>query len=186
MSAAGPRRAVLDACVLYPTVTREVLLAVARRKLFVPLWSARLLEEWRRVAARRGVLDAAQAEGEIAVAKAGFPGAEVPPASGLEARLWLPDAGDIHVLATAISGSADLIVTWNAQDFPRGVLVEEGLARLDPDAFLLELWQDAPEQVEEAARDVQAAASRMDDAPREIRALMKKARLPRLGKALAA
>lgn len=183
MAAPGPR-AVLDACVLYPTVTREVLLGVARRGVFVPLWSARLLEEWRRAAARRGPVDAVQAEGEIAVARAGFPQAEIAAAPGQEARLWLPDENDVHVLATAVAASADLIITWNAQDFPRGVLAEEGLRREDPDRFLLDLWQEAPEDVEGAAREVLATAVRIDGAGWTLRALMKKARLPRLGKAL--
>jgi hypothetical protein len=51
---ASPLRVVLDACVLYPTVMREVLLGCAARGLFVPLWSPRLLEEWARAAARLG------------------------------------------------------------------------------------------------------------------------------------
>lgn len=184
MKSDAPSRAVLDACVLYPTVTREILLAVARRGLFVPLWSARLLEEWRRAAARRGALDAVQAEGEIAVVRAAFPKAELPPAPSVEARLWLPDENDIHVLAVAVAGSADVILTWNAQDFPRGTLAEEGLAREDPDAFLLSLLNGAPDTVAAAAEEVRLAAERLDEAPRDLRSLMKKARLPRLGKAL--
>ncbi|MEL6204713.1 MAG: PIN domain-containing protein [Pseudomonadota bacterium] len=178
-------RAVLDACVLYPTVMREVLLAVAARGLFQPLWSARLLEEWARAAARRGALDEAQARGEIALVRAAWPRAEVPVADGLEARLWLPDDGDVHVLATAVASSADLIVTVNAKDFPRSVLAEEGVGRVDPDAFLMDLWQGAPDAVAAAAEGVRARAEAMDAAPSEIRALLKKARLPRLAKALA-
>ena len=41
-----------------------------------------------------------------------------------------------HVLAAAISGSADLIVTLNKKDFPRHILGEEGVDRRDPDALL--------------------------------------------------
>ena len=47
------------------------------------------------------------------------------PAS-LEERLWLPDPADTHVLAAAIAGSADVILTLNAKDFPRNILAEEG------------------------------------------------------------
>ncbi|MEM0935657.1 MAG: PIN domain-containing protein [Pseudomonadota bacterium] len=176
--------AVLDACVLYPTVVRALLLAVADEGLYVPLWSARLLEEWARAAARRGPLEAAQARGEIALARAAFPGAERPETPGIAARLWLPDADDVHVLALAVSASADLIVTWNAKDFPRGTLAEEGVARCDPDAFLMALWlRDGP-AVERAAERVRAEAERLDAAPHAVRPLLKKARLPRLAKAL--
>ncbi len=178
-------RVVLDACVLYPTVMREVLLAVARVGLFAPLWSARLLEEWARAAARRGPLEEAQARGEIAATRAAFPQAEAPPAQGTEGRLWLPDPGDIHVLATAVAVSADGIVTLNARDFPRGTLAEEGLARWDPDAFVMALWLRAPDAVAQAVEAVRAEAERLDAAPAEVRALLKKARLPRLARALA-
>ncbi|MEM1431440.1 MAG: PIN domain-containing protein [Pseudomonadota bacterium] len=177
-------RVVLDACVLYPTVLRSVLLEVADAGLFTPLWSARLLEEWARAAARRGPVDAAQARGEIALVRARHAGAEVPEAPGLDARLWLPDANDIHVLATAVRASADLILTWNAKDFPRAELAAEGVGRSDPDTFLRELWLRAPEAVTAAAERVQAEAERLDDAPRTLRALLKKARLPRLAKAI--
>ena len=115
-------RLVLDACVLYPTVMREVLLGPARAGLFEPVWSARILEEWRRAAAKLGPAAAAQAAGEIALVRAAFPGAETAPAPGVEARLWLPDPGDVHVLATAIAASADGIVTLNASDFPGATL----------------------------------------------------------------
>ena len=52
--ATPPRRVLLDACVLYPTVLRELLLGTAALGLYEPLWSARLLEEWARAAARLG------------------------------------------------------------------------------------------------------------------------------------
>jgi hypothetical protein len=177
-------RAVLDACVLYPTVMREMLLAAARAGLFAPLWSARLLEEWARAAGRRGPLEEAQARGEIAATRAAFPAAEAQAAEGVEARLWLPDASDIHVLATAVAASADGIVTLNARDFPRGTLAEEALARWDPDAFLTALSLRAPGAMAAAAETVRAEAERLDAAPAQLRALLKKARLPRLGRML--
>jgi len=178
-------KVLLDACVLYPTVMREVLLETAGRGLFEPLWSARLLEEWARAAARRGPLEEAQARGEIALLRAAWPGREVAPAPGIEARLWLPDPSDVHVLAAAVAGSAELLLTLNARDFPRHLLAEEGIVRADPDGFLMRLWLERPEPVAAAAEAVRAAAERMDDAPAGLRPLLKKARLPRLAKALA-
>ncbi len=177
-------RVLLDACVLYPTVMREVLLAVAARGLFRPLWSARILEEWALAARRLGPAGEALARGDIALLRAAHPGAEVPPAPGLEARLWLPDANDIHVLAAAVAGSADILLTVNASDFPRHILAEEGLARRDPDGFLWQLWSDDPDAVAQAAEDVRARAEALSGEPQPMRKLLKKARLPRLGKAL--
>ena len=174
----------LDACVLYPTVMREVLLCAAKTGAFIPLWSDRILEEWARAAVRADPVDEAQARGEIALIKAAFPKATVPANTGLEARLWLPDAGDIHVLAAAIAGSADAIVTMNAKDFPRGLLAEEGLERHDPDALMVRLWRADPDGVTEVALTVLAHARKLSGTDWTLRGLMKKARLPRLGKVL--
>lgn len=177
-------KAVLDACVLVPTVLREVLIGTARAGLYQPLWSARILEEWARAAARFGPVDESIARASIALLQDEFAGAMVMPRPGLEARLHLPDDNDIHVLASAIAGNADAIVTMNAADFPRGVLAGEGIERRDPDGFLWELWSFHPEAVAACAEAVRLEAERLSGQPQPIRALMKRARLPRLGKAL--
>ncbi|SIS80673.1 RSP_2648 family PIN domain-containing protein [Phaeovulum vinaykumarii] len=177
-------KAVLDACVLYPTVLREILVGVARAGLYRPLWSARILEEWARAAARLGPEGEAIARGEIALLRADFPQAEVAPRPGLEARLHLPDPNDIHVLACAIAGSAEAIITFNAADFPRGTLAAEGLERRDPDGFLWEMWSNHPAAVAAVVGQVHARAEDMAGTDLPLRMLMKRARLPRLGKAL--
>ena len=177
-------RVMIDACVLYPTVMREVVLGAAEAGLFVPRWTPRILEEWARAAAKLGPEGEMQARGEVALLKARFPKAIVPPHAGLEARLWLPDPADIHVLAAAVSSSADAILTSNAMDFPKNILAEEGLERLDPDAFLLSLHEAHPAKVRTAARGVLDEAIRLSGEDWTFRSLMKKARLPRLGKAL--
>ncbi|MFD1341390.1 RSP_2648 family PIN domain-containing protein [Litorisediminicola beolgyonensis] len=179
-------KVLLDTCVLYPTVMREVLLGVASTGAFTPLWSARILEEWRRAARKLGPQGMAQAESEIARLRIDWPCAEVPAAPGLEARLWLPDPSDVHVLAAAVSGSADVILTLNAQDFPRGTLAEEGLSRADPDGFLLGHFQARPELVTSVCDRVLAEARRLSGEPWEMRPLLKKAKLPRLAKAVSA
>lgn len=177
-------KVLLDACVLYPTVMREVLLGVARAGLFQPLWSARILEEWARAARKLGPEGEVTARGEIALLRAAWPRAEVRPAPGIEARLWLPDQNDIHVLAAAIAGSADVLLTSNTGDFPQHTLAEEGLLRRDPDGFLWQLWSDHPETVASAAQEVRQTSERLSGEAWPLRKLMKKARLPRLGKAL--
>lgn len=185
MSASAPQRVLLDACVLFPTVMREVLLGVAAEGLFRPLWSPRILEEWARAARKIGPLGEDQARGEIALLRANWPGAEAGPLpAALERRLHLPDENDIHVLAAAIASGADVLLTVNTRDFPRHVLAEEGVARADPDGFLYGLWLDDAAPVERAVARVVARAAQMDDAPTAPRALLKKARLPKLAKAV--
>ena len=109
-------KAVLDACVLYPTVLREILLGVAQTGLYTPLWSERILEEWARATRKLGPGAEDIARAELAAVRRAFPRATVPPTHRLEARLHLPDENDIHVLATAIAGGADAIVLETMTD----------------------------------------------------------------------
>lgn len=182
---ANPLRVLLDACVLYPTVMREVLLGCAARGLFVPLWSPRLLEEWARAAARLGPEGEAVARAEAAEAERAFPAASVLIPQGVEGRLWLPDPNDVHVLAAAVAGRADAILTMNAKDFPRGVLAEEGLQRLDPDMFLQGLAEAHPREVAEVIAASVATARRLSGEAWTARSLLRKARLQRLARTLA-
>ncbi len=177
-------RILIDTCVLYPTVMRAMVLGAAQAGAFQPLWSSRILEEWARAAVKLGPLGETQARAEIALLRAAWPLAEVPPAPGLERRLYLPDENDIHVLAAAISGNADRLMTLNAKDFPRATLAEEGISRSDPDGFLHGLWGAEPDMMEAVGARVLADARRLSGQDWDMRRLLKKARLPRLAKAL--
>lgn len=175
---------VLDTCVLFPTVMRETLLGAAGLGHFTPVWSARILEEWARAAIKLGPAGEAQARSEIALLRASWPAAEHPAAPGIEARLWLPDAADLHVLAVAVAASADAILTVNRKDFPKNILAEDGLDRLDPDGFLYQLWQTDPKGMGRVGAAVLEEANRLSGQVWDMRGLMKKARLPRFGKAI--
>lgn len=177
-------KVLLDTCVIYPTVMRQMLLGVAKQGVFTPLWSARIIEEWQRAAVKLGAQGVAQAGAEAGLMAAEWPEAEVSYPPSLEARLWLPDAADVHVLAAAVAGSADMIITLNTKDFPRNILAEEGLARTDPDGFLYGIYQAQPELVAQVGAAVLADANRLSGKTWEMRALLKKARLPRIAKAL--
>ena len=177
-------RAVLDTCVIFPPVLRDVLLIVAARGLYQPLWSARILEEWARAARRHGHEEMARELGQAMNAQ--FPSAMVPERTGVEARLHLPDPDDVHVLATAITGSADIIITVNASDFPQHLLRAEGVERREPDGLLWELWSHHPESVAEAVAQVHARSEAMAGGDLSLRGLLKRARLPRMAKALTA
>ncbi|AXX98180.1 RSP_2648 family PIN domain-containing protein [Profundibacter amoris] len=179
-------RVLIDACVLYPTVMREVLMGVARRGLFTPLWSARILEEWARAAARIGDGQEDVARGEIALLRAGWLDAEISYPDELEASLHLPDPNDTHVLAAAIAGKADVLLTMNLKDFPTRSLTGHGVIRRDPDGLLREMLIENPDVVGDVAEKVRQTAERLSGQNWDMRKLMKKARLPRLGKALVA
>jgi hypothetical protein len=179
MAETVPPRAVLDACVLYPPVLRDILTGCAEAGLFAPVWSPRILAEWAHAAARGGPESSARAAAGIARLRALFPEAEVLPATETEAALRLPDPADAHVLAAACEAGAPLLVTLNLRDFPARNLAPLGVAAISPDDFLMRLWLDRPEAV------AVAVATARGDAAAALRPFLKRAGLPRLGKALA-
>ncbi|MFN6007769.1 MAG: RSP_2648 family PIN domain-containing protein [Paracoccaceae bacterium] len=179
-------KAVLDACVLYPTVLREILQGAGEAGLFQPVFSDRILREWVLATAKLGPAAPALAEGEAALLRAAFPRGLEREHPEIEVRLILPDPNDVHVLATAIASGADAIITFNAQDFPGHVLAGEGITRRDPDGFLWELHSRHPEAMEQIVESVRAKAEAISGQPVALKGLMKRARLYRLGKALGA
>lgn len=177
-------KVVLDTCVLYPTVMRQMVLGAADAGAFTPVWSTRILDEWFRAAAKLGTTGQVQAQSEIARLRTRYPEAEIAVPEGLCSRLWLPDANDVHVLAVAVASSSDAIMTLNAKDFPRGVLAEEGLSRIDPDNYLLGVWKADAGIMETVGARVLQDACDLSGSDWQMRTLLKKARLPRLAKAL--
>ena len=53
--------------------------------------------------------------------------------NGHSAQLLVPD--DVHVLAAAIAGHADCIVTANLKDFPENALAPFGIQVIHPTSF---------------------------------------------------
>lgn len=163
---------------------REVVLGCAAAGMFEVRWSARILEEWARAARKIGPEGETLARGEIAATSARFPGAVVGYAEDQLRQYWLPDPDDVHVLAAAVIGSCDAVMTVNVKDFPRDVLGEYDVARIEPDWYLVQQLERAPDQVVPVAQAVLDEARRLSGEDWQVRALMKKARLPRFGKAL--
>ena len=184
--AKGVPKAVLDACVLYPTILREILQGAAEAGLYQPVFSERILREWVLATAKLGPAAPAIAEGEAALLRATFPRAVTREHPEIDKRLLLPDPNDRHVLATAIASGADAIVTFNAQDFPGHVLAAEGITRRDPDGFLWELQSRHPEVIGGVVEAVRAKAEAISGRPQPLKPLLKRARLFRLGKAMGA
>ena len=78
---------------------------------------------------------------------------------GYEQRIHaitLPDPDDRHVLAAAIHGAADCIVTFNLKDFPSSVLAGYEIEAVHPDDFIVRLLDSSPESVCSAVRSQRA------------------------------
>ena len=179
-------RIFLDACVLFPSVTRGLLLGAAGAGYFTPLWSQKVLDEWQHAALRQSEAIGAQARTEILLSAAHFPKAlcELPVRDDLESVL--PDPGDIHVLAAALEADAQAILTANLADFPPSVLARFGLLRRAPDEFLLEFAKTHPSDFELTLKLCCQTAGLHSGDRDDGAKLLKKARLPRLAKWLRA
>ena len=65
----------------------------------------------------------------------------------LVAGLELPDPEDRHVLAAAIAGGAESIITFNLKDFPAARIDPHHVNAIHPDTFLLDQLDLAPAKV---------------------------------------
>ena len=86
-----------------------------------------------------------------------FPEAIVTGYASLIAGLDLPDPRDRHVLAAAVRGRADVIVTRNLRDFPADRLAPHGLKARHPDDFISGLFEFQPGAVLATVRGHRAA-----------------------------
>lgn len=137
MAGSARYTAVLDANVLYPALLRDVLLSLADAEVYSAKWSRHIREEWTRSLLRdRHGMEAQIAAAADAMEQA-IPDCLVSGYEHLIESLKLPDPDDRHVLAAAIAGHADAIVTWNQRDFPQEVLDPFGIEVQTPDEFVL-------------------------------------------------
>ena len=138
---------VLDACVLVPVTAADALLRLAEREMYRPVWSDRILEEAKRTVARlHPDLPAEQIEYRFGCMNKAFEDASISGWESLEGSIVLPDENDRHVVACALVAGADAIVTNNVRDFPDEALAPLNIEIIRLDAFLLDLFDLAPEE----------------------------------------
>lgn len=139
MAGSARYTAILDACVLYLAPVRDLLLSLARDGLYHARWSLKIQEEWvRSLLRQRPDLSQAQLRRTCELMTEAVPDCLVEGWERMEPALGvLPDSGDRHVLAAAIRGHADAIVTYNLADFPATALTPFGIEAQHPDDFLL-------------------------------------------------
>lgn len=162
--------AVLDACVLHPMVMYDALMSLAVHRLFAAKWSERIDHEWiRSLEERRPDLHGKLGQRRDAMHEA-VPDWEVPAISiaRLESCLTLPDPGDAHVLAAAIAGHADCIVTLNRRDFPLEVVEPYGIEVVDPDRFIINQWDLSPYEAIAALKGMRARWRRPETTPEDF------------------
>jgi predicted nucleic acid-binding protein len=149
--------ALFDACVLYPAPLRDLLLQLATTGLFRAKWSDLIHEEWiEAVLAQRKDLKREQLERTRQLMDAHAYDSLVTGYEALISGLTMPDADDRHVLAAAIRGRAEVIVTFNLKHFPSTVLEPYEIEVQHPDEFIGNLADLMPQAVCAAARTCRA------------------------------
>ncbi|GHT92066.1 hypothetical protein AGMMS49545_09040 [Betaproteobacteria bacterium] len=115
-------------------------------------WTRRINEEWIQSAVRkRPELERARLLRTAEFMERAIMDALVEDYEDLIPGLHLPDVDDRHVLAAAIRGGAEVIVTFNEQDFPAEYLAKFGVKTQHPDDFALCLFKRHPVSVLDAA-----------------------------------
>jgi predicted nucleic acid-binding protein len=153
----------LDACVLVPMPLCDTLLRLAEEPaLYRPLWSELLLTEVGDAIETRLHNTPAQRERRIRLMREHFPEALVEvPLDLIKAFDCIPDPDDRHVLAAAVRGHANALVTLNTKHFPEDCLAKYDLIRQSPDEFLVNQFHLSQDIVLEKI-DAQAAAMKKD------------------------
>lgn len=128
--------AFLDACVLHPWSTSDLLLRLSERYVYRVLWSRHVLDETRRSLIQNARLTEEQAERRIAKMTEAFPEALVTGYDHIVPAMRNHE-GDRHVLAAAVVGKADVIVTDNLAHFPESVCSEFDIEVQTADQFLV-------------------------------------------------
>ena len=152
--------ALLDTCVLWPSLQRDVLLSLAAEGLYRPTWSSVILAEleYEEAAklARRGVdpaIAGRRATHLIQQMRQAFNDAEITGWEGLDGTYGLPDPDDEHVVAAAVVAGAGAIITLNTKDFPAARL-PSGLETLRPAEFAANTVSLDPHRALQAIRTI--------------------------------
>lgn len=137
--------ALYDACVLYPAPLRDLLMELALTDLFRAKWSSMIHDEWvRSILKNRPDLSSDDLKRTRELMDRHVRDCLVENFEDLIPALQLPDPNDRHVLAAAIRGRADVIITYNLKDFPETALQKYGIAPQHPDEFLTHVLDLAP------------------------------------------
>jgi hypothetical protein len=124
----------------------DALMSLATAGLYAAKWTTRIETEWIAALEERrpelvGRLDFRRDQMREAI-----PDWEVPEAAWRACAdgLRLPDLDDVHVLAAALAGHADCIVTTNLKDFPIEAVGPLGVEIIHPDQFIVAQWDLDP------------------------------------------
>ncbi len=134
-------RVFVDTNVLFPFSVMDLMLALTEDSIHEVLWTEDLLAEWERVIVREQHRSAESAASITTAIREFFSESQIPEAHYAAQVGAMPgnDPDDRRHMAAALAGRAQVMVTWNRDDFPGEPLAGMGLRVADPDEYLCEL-----------------------------------------------
>lgn len=171
--------AFFDANVFYPFQLRDLVMRLALKDLFRARWSKRVHDEWiGALLKERPDLQRSRLETTAEKMNSYVRDALVEDYEFLMPVLSLPDANDVHVLAAAIHGRADVLVTSNLRHFPPDALEKHNLHAQHPDEFISHLVDLEPAAAVNAVREAREALKNPPRSVSEYLASLERAGLP--------
>jgi predicted nucleic acid-binding protein len=151
--------AILDANVMFPVNVFDILAQFCIEGLFTAKWSQDIDDEWtRNLLESRADLTQDQVFRRRDRQRIALPDWEVEKEKyqSLIEAIYLPDLNDRHVLAAAIAGHADSIVTFNIKDFPNQALDQYDIEAIHPDDFICHQLDLMPYQALTAIKHIRS------------------------------
>jgi predicted nucleic acid-binding protein len=148
--------AVLDANVLYPNLLRDLLISLAVAGLYSARWTEQINDEWARNLKTNRPELAEKVDSLRETVNKAVPDCLIENFEAYIPTINLPDPSDRHVLAAAIAGHADAIVTVNLKDFPSEVLALYEIEALHPDDFIMNQLELPPREALLTVKEVRA------------------------------
>jgi len=175
-----PFTVIFDSCVLFPARLRSLLMYLGTTELFRGRWTDDIHEEWMQAFLERYPYKTrADAIRTRDAMNAHALDALVTGYEHLSEGLVLPDPKDRHVLAAAIVGQADAVVTFNLDDFPEDILRQYGLEAIHPDDFLVCQFDLSPPLFLAAVRMHRASMRNPPKSPSQYLMDLEKNQIPR-------
>ena len=160
--------ALLDANVLHPMVLCDLLIRLSLAGCYRVLWSEEILSEMTRsVLRRRPDITPDRMARRVSLMNEALPDAMVV-GYGRVITTVAEFGSDAHVVAAAIVGRANVIVTQNLGDFPAPALRRHGLEAESPDRFLVRQWWMDPVLVAHVVVQQAQSTRRPALSPRDV------------------
>lgn len=176
----------LDANILYSAPMRDLFMQMSVLDLFAAKWSNDIHAEWINNLLKNNLsLTREKLERTKELMNSKTRDAVIENYSSLIPKIkGMPDPGDRHVVAAAIVGGCNFIITKNLRDFPEVALIPHNIAAKHPDDFLFNVFESKPQIFVEAVRKVRARLKKPPLTASQYLAILHKQELRKTSEAL--